>query len=110
MDRFGSLILLLALSPAFAHAAPLLPQWTANGVRVPLTSGSATAAVPGADGLGGLFVVVGAQYPGVASREIRVFHLLQTGAPDVAWPANGVLATVTTGSFDAAADHAGGVY
>ena len=110
MRRLATLVLLLTFCPPLVHASPLLPQWTANGVRVPLTAGSATTAVPIADGLGGLFVVVSAQFPAVASRDIRVFHLLPTGAPDLGWPANGVLATVTTGIFDATADHAGGVY
>ena len=96
--------------PGPAPAAPLVPQWRANGIPVKPSSSSVSLAIPIADDLGGLFVVWLDQAPGEGSAHVRATHLFPDGSRDPRWPADGIRMGDYSGEWFAHTDRSGGIY
>lgn len=97
-----------------AHTAPASAQtfvgsWLPHGVPVETSAANVLAALPVADGSGGLFVVWRAT-SGIPAGEVRVMHLFADGLPDSSWPAAGMVVGTYPGRLEAVSDRAGGIY
>ena len=105
-----ALVLTSAVPVHDAHATNAFASWTANGVPVATDPGNAAVGVPIVDGLGGTYVAWLNTPIGATGYEVRIQHLMRNGERDPRWPASGVLATTTPGTFDVQSDRASGLY